>query len=26
MDYRRELEQLFHQGEIVVRAQTYEAL
>lgn len=25
-DYRRELEQLFHQDEIVIRAQPYEAL
>ena len=25
-DYRRELEELFHQDEIVIRAQTYEAL
>jgi hypothetical protein len=25
-DYGRELEELFHQNEIVIRAQTYEAL
>ena len=25
-DYRRELEELFHQDEFVIRAQTYEAL
>ena len=25
-DYRRELERLFHQDEIIIRAQTYEAL
>ena len=25
-DYRRELEELFHQDEIIIRAQTYEAL
>jgi hypothetical protein len=25
-DYRRELEGLFHQDEIILRAQTYEAL